>query len=515
MSIRLRLFLVIFGACLFCAGLYSVLSFYSNMKLIRKGVDAHLQAAAQALNTILPADYHDRVVAGVVSPEEYLELQKRVREYQERVKVTFLYSLVMHDGALRFAMDDHEPLLSPYENPAAGVLKAFELGQSVIDESIDIDFNTRVRSVVLPYVTEDGVKYLVGADLDVDYLRDFLREGAIRFLALSFAGLILALVLAFSISHFISAPLITLSQFAHKLADENFSPNLHVPQKLLPKKTHTSNEISYLALSFQGMLEKLDDYLANFKREVEARERVESEFKIAGRIQASLLPPELPETPQVQLSAFMRPAKEAGGDLYDYFFLDEKRLLFAVGDVSGKGMPAALLMARAMTLIRSAVKTTQLLPEVAALMNEALCAHNDACMFVTFFIGVMEPQTGEIRFVNCGHNPPAVRRLNGDVCFIKADPGCVLGIDESAAFPLQRMYLEKGELLFVYTDGVTEAMDNSGKLFGETRLLETVRCLPENVKTETAVSAIIGAVEGFSKHCDQADDITLLCIKRG
>lgn len=514
MSIRLRLFLVIFSVCVLCAALYEGLAWYAGARLVRRGVDAQLTAAARALNAMLPPDYQDRAVAGKISPEEYAGLQRRMLEYTASVGVTFLYTLVEKDGKVYFTMDDEAPVMAQYKNPLPTVFDAFREKKNIMGEGDDIDFGVRVRSALLYLVSPGGTPYVVGADLNVTFLRDLLREGLFKFAMAMAAGALLAVILAFTLSHYMASPMVTLAAFAREMAAQNFPPEIQVPQKLLPKGEDTRNEISYLALSFQNMLERLDVYLKNFEQEVAARERVESEFKIAGEIQANFLPPQLENSGGLCLSAFMKPAKEAGGDLYEYFHLDDERLCFAIGDVSGKGMPAALFMARAMTLIRPSARITQSLAGVCKLMNEALCRNNERCMFITFFIGVLEVSTGTMRFVNCGHNPPVLRAADGSVKFLHSEPSSVLGIDENAEFTIRHARLEAGESILLYTDGVTEAVASDDSFYGESRLLETLGALPPEASAEDVVRRVVGDLSDFAQHCPQADDITLLCVRR-
>ena len=514
MSIRLKLFLAIFAACLLCALVYSGVSFYSSVRLVRRGVDAHLEAAAQAVNLMMPSDYHDRLKRGEVSQQEYAQLQKRLADYQQRVGITFLYALVMHEGALRFSLDDDAPLLGRYENPSSDVLRAYELGEPVIDEGIDEDFGTRVRSAVLPYVSQGGTMDLLGADIAVEYIREEFRAGAIKFAILSLAGLFFAGLAAIILSHFISTPVRELAGFVRQTALENFQSGTQVPKALMPKSAHTRDETALLAGNFQKMLLRLDEYLKNFEREVAARERVEGELKMAGQIQTSFLPQPLPDNTRVSLAAQMRPAKQAGGDLYDYFYLDENRLCFAVGDVSGKGMAAALFMARVMTLLRSAALTAVGADKAAGQVNEVLCLGNDACMFVTLFVGTLDLQSGEIRFVNAGHNPPLLREAAGSCRYLQMKVDTPLGINENARFELQHTRLQAGQTLVLYTDGVTEAADTQNNLYGEQRLEKTACAFAADAPTKQMVQGIFTDVDAFADGAEQSDDITLMVLRR-
>ncbi len=243
------------------------------------------------------------------------------------------------------------------------------------------------------------------------------------------------------------------------------------------------------------------------------RSRLKTELEVATVIQRSLLPPitkDYPNRSEIGIAASMDPAKEVGGDFYDVFFVDPNRLAFVVADVSGKGIPAALFMATSKTTIQNCVRDYPSLSEAIGIANDSLCRNNTAQMFVTAWIGVLHLQTGELTFVCAGHNPP-VLISNGTTEFIKRRSGFVLAGMEGMKYREQTLTLKKGNRLFLYTDGVTEAENSTHALFGEERLAACLAHASTKAPDEI-LSDVKTAIQAHVSGAEQFDDITMLCI---
>jgi phosphoserine phosphatase RsbU/P len=250
--------------------------------------------------------------------------------------------------------------------------------------------------------------------------------------------------------------------------------------------------------------------------------RMEDELESARQLQMGMVPTVFPapskERP-LQIFAMMEPAREVGGDLYDFFDSGDGSLCFLVGDVSGKGVPAALFMARTKNLIRLITRLARRTDgsplgaaEVVSMVNQELCQDNAGMMFVTLFFGTIRPDTGDVQFCNAGHNPPY--HLNGG----RAEPvtnakGRPLGLRAESAYEAGRLTLAAGDTLYVYTDGITEAENRKHELFSEQRLEEVLRG-KINGATDDIVKAVVDAVKGFADGALQSDDITALAIRR-
>ena len=265
-------------------------------------------------------------------------------------------------------------------------------------------------------------------------------------------------------------------------------------------------------LEKKRLRDEIDEHLA----------RLEEELNAARKLQMSMVPQSFPAPSAdfpIDLHASMEPAREVGGDLYDFFMTEDGKLCFLVGDVSGKGMPAALFMARAKSLIRiatdlmrSANGTSAPPADIIARVNRELCQDNGDMMFVTLFFAMLAPATGEIEFCNAGHNPPY--HLNGQgAVAIEGGKGIILGVNPKAVYATGRLSLATGEGIYVFTDGVTEANNTAEELFGEPRLEAALRAAAASGSAEI-VKSVAQAVRGFVGNALPFDDITMLAIRR-
>ncbi|MDD4626934.1 MAG: SpoIIE family protein phosphatase [Syntrophomonas sp.] len=255
--------------------------------------------------------------------------------------------------------------------------------------------------------------------------------------------------------------------------------------------------------------------LVREKETQEQKELIESELTVAREIQMSIIPkifPPFPERLEFDLFAVLEPAKEVGGDLYDYFLLDNDHLCFTIGDVSGKGVPASLFMAVTKTLIKAKADIRLEPDEILYAVNNELCADNDSGMFVTEFLGILTISSGEIVYSNGGHNLPYILRKEGTIKMLPRMAGMALGVMEEIPYNQARVKLNPGDSLVMYTDGVTEAMNESGKLFGEERLEKILVGLTNHTAREE-VEAIMRTTREFVQEAKQSDDITILVLQ--
>ena len=250
-----------------------------------------------------------------------------------------------------------------------------------------------------------------------------------------------------------------------------------------------------------------------FREMSEKKSRIDSELRVARNIQMSMIPTTFlasPDRSDVDMSGLVVPAKEVGGDLYDFYDRDGK-LFFCIGDVSGKGVPAALVMSATRGLFRSASAHEKSPQRIVTAMNESMAEMNENDMFVTCFLGVLDLATGHLRYCNAGHNAP-VRIGPGLASFLQVVPNLPLGVLPGMHYQEQEIDLSSGEGLFLYTDGLTEAENENHTLFGETRLLENALRLGGE-KADIFVKSMVAAVKSHIQGCDSSDDLTMLCIR--
>ena len=267
---------------------------------------------------------------------------------------------------------------------------------------------------------------------------------------------------------------------------------------------------------FASLSDDINQTVSTLKRYIaEAAARIDKELEFAKEIQYSALPsvfPPYPNRKDFEIYAHMITAKEVGGDFYDFYMLGDSTLAFMIADVSGKGIPAAMFMMQAKTIIKDLAESGLELSEVFATANKKLCENNDAGMFVTAWMGILDLKTGLLKFVNAGHNPPLVRQADGEFVYLKARSGMVLAGMDGIKYRQNELQLTPGDQIFLYTDGVTEATDKNNQLYGEERLLETVN---RNIVMDTRklCEAVKSDVDQFVGEAPQFDDITMLSVE--
>ena len=302
----------------------------------------------------------------------------------------------------------------------------------------------------------------------------------------------------------VTDPIIVLDEGARIIGNGNLEHRIEI---------HSGDEIQELAETFNKMTADLREYITNLTEATAAKERIQSELKVATDIQESLLPrifPAFPDRVEFDVYASMDPAKEVGGDFYDFFFVDDINICFLIADVAGKGVPAALYMMVAKTLLKSEGQRLREPDQVLAYVNSVLAADNENCMFATVFCAILDIVTGEVRFANAGHNPPLMID-SGGIRYLTIKSGFVLGPMEDSEYETERLTMQPGDTLFLYTDGVTEAINHGEELYGEPRLLEALRCGPKEDLTEM-IHYIRAEVTKHADGAPQSDDVTMLAI---
>jgi phosphoserine phosphatase RsbU/P len=321
------------------------------------------------------------------------------------------------------------------------------------------------------------------------------------------AGLTVLLFIIIVISDSIAKPITKLAEGVAKVAGGDLEHKISVTAK--------SVEVTKLQTSFNKMSDDLKVYIKNLKETTAANERIESELKIAREIQTGILPrifPPFPQRKEFEIFATMEPAKEVGGDFYDFFLVNDNKLCFVIGDVSGKGVPAALFMMISKTLLKNA-GLQDLPPEVIlSRVNNIIALDNNASMFATVFCAILDIETGQIEFSNAGHNPPLICRNAGDFEFLETGKSFVLGPMQDYKFTSSQLKLDPGDIIFLYTDGVTEAMNPGKELFLERRLKEKLALLKGNSITDM-IKVLRKEIAAFAQNEPQSDDITMLAVK--
>ena len=351
----------------------------------------------------------------------------------------------------------------------------------------------------------DSGKWSLGMVIRKDEVFQELDSTKWRVFTLISAGLIVLFIFSMVIIRQLTRPLSLFSKSAREIATGNF--NVSLPD------IRSEDEMAELHSSFKYMQQHLTDYIEQLKETTSAKERIESELRIARDIQMGMIPktfPPFPERDDVDLYAVLYPAKEVGGDLYD-FFIDSDRLYFIIGDVSGKGVPASLFMAITRSLFRSVAAFYRDPAEILISLNNSIAETNESSMFVTLFIGILDLASGELLYANAGHNPPVLIKPDGKPIYMESTPNVPAGLFPGYIYESQELLVEKGTTIFLYTDGLTEAENIEEKLYGKEALLNLLGRVdvfePKNV-----TEAVIAAVDAHVGEAEQSDDLTILTI---
>lgn len=262
-------------------------------------------------------------------------------------------------------------------------------------------------------------------------------------------------------------------------------------------------------------IRKLDQIALNNLETQLKLQQIQKDLDAASKIQINILPDKTllaPNYPQIDVAATLVPARDVGGDFYDVLPIDQNHLCIAIGDVSGKGIPAALFMIRVITLLRITISRINPLATIMASINRHLCEGNDDCMFVTMFVGIFEVTSGKLTYVNGGHNWPFFAPKGKPFDYLSVPRGMLLGLDEKANYTMAELTFQPGDTLVLYTDGVTEANDQHGSFFSDEKTCEILNRLRDRESSQAVVSALQNAVFEFSTNTVQSDDITILVL---
>ena len=366
---------------------------------------------------------------------------------------------------------------------------------------------TTGKMSLMEYAPLTANGWALGVLFPLDELMSDLQQLNQIVFILGVAGLVLLLLVIALIAASITKPLRLLAGATEDMAHGNLDVEL--------PPARSKDEVGKLTESFAYMKTSLKQYIKELTETMAAKERMESELRIAHDIQMDMLPkkfPPFPERSDFDIYATMQPAKEVGGDLYNFFLLDDSHLCFTIGDVSGKGIPAALFMAVTQTLIKAKAMASLSPEEILNKVNRQLSRDNPSLMFVTLFLGILNIRTGELVYGNGGHNPPFIMRSHGAIEPLEGTNGMALGVMETQSFQAKKIRLQKGDSLFLYTDGVTEAVNDKEELFSEERLKNELKTL-KGKTIKDVDSGIMDRVFAFSQGMRQADDITMLILR--
>lgn len=383
-------------------------------------------------------------------------------------------------------------------------------------------FSLNERMIINSLITGLGICLLIGAAV---YLSDKLsiESSSVGLWGQIYLFQTLALNFYFALSmgfmwfteKKISRPVENLARVAHSYYGEHSGEEDR--QKLLEacqEYSGDNTEVGDLARSYISMVEDIGGYVTNLQKVTAEKERINAELSLASSIQAHMLPcifPAFPDRDEFDVYASMTPAKEVGGDFYDFFMVDDSHMAVVMADVSGKGVPAALFMVIAKTLLKNYTQSGIKPEEVFTTVNRLLCDGNDAGLFVTAWLGVLELTTGKLTFVNAGHNPPMIKQNGGEFTYLKSRAGFVLAGMDTIKYRQNEITIAPGDRLLLYTDGVTEATNSQNQLYGEERLSAFMNAHSDE-KAEDILRDLKLDIYAFQGEAPQFDDITMLML---
>ena len=468
-------------------------------------------------------DYYTKQKAGIdpseIKDDYYREVQSYLQMTSEKIGAEYAYIVVPEEKVHVYVWDsgtgeevceigDEEEYYGDGDNIMHAAFKPNA------DKTILITNNDTYGYLASAYVaildSSGNPVGLSSIDVSMDMINENIREFVIVASTVEAIVLLVAgIAYVVYIEKTVIKPVDVLKKATEEIRDADIEKigDINVNLK-------TKDEFEDLGNAFSYMTSKLSDSIKDLQAVTAEKNRIGAELDVAANIQSSMLPnifPAFPDNDLIDIYATMNPAKEVGGDFYDFFFIDDKHLAIVVADVSGKGVPASLFMVIGKTLIKDHSLINQDLGDVFAKVNNMLCEANSQGLFITAFEGVLDLETGVFKFVNAGHEMPYISRNGGHFEPYKIKPGFVLAGMEDIKYTAGEFLLEPGDKIFQYTDGVTEATSVNKELFGMERLEDALDTVKDK-KPDEVLPGVKKAIDEFVGEAQQFDDITILCL---
>ncbi|MBQ3265459.1 MAG: SpoIIE family protein phosphatase [Ruminococcus sp.] len=468
--------------------------------------------------------YHARF-AQIEQREDYQYLLSVLRTFRDSGNVYDLYIAVYdkETSALVYIADPEEN-----EDYACPVGYWESVGQDEIDKFLNWNGEGKLYDIGntdkygwmctagVPLKTASGdITCFVLSDVTLDGLIHGARMFALQFfIATLIVMVVFALLLVRHMKKTIVRPINAIADAAESYASDKRS-GADVNDHFAKLNIRTGDEIENLSLVMDDMERDLLEHEKDLTKITAEKERISTELSLATKIQADMLPniyPAFPERPEFDIYAAMDPAKEVGGDFYDFFLVDDDHLCMVMADVSGKGVPAALFMMASKIILQNNAMLGKSPAQILTDTNAAICSNNREEMFVTVWLGILELSTGKLTAANAGHEYPVMRKANGQFELVKDKHGFVIGGMDGLRYKEYELQMEPGSKLFLYTDGVPEATDANQELFGTERMLEALN-KDASATPEEILKQVRCAVDGFVNEAEQFDDLTMLCLE--
>ncbi len=447
--------------------------------------------------------------------EDYKKADALIQKIQNDMDIKYLYVQVIHDGYGTYILDSDSSYLS------------LGFSEKLKDEFAGIEANSQLEPTVShtefgwlsssgePIVDSTGKKCaVVYVDIDMtEIVENLISLVTIMVLLCILSVLFVGVLISYRVRKGISLPIEQLTEATDAFGN---GENGYNKENVVELDIHTGDEIQKLYKATKHMQENIIDYMDNLEKVTKEREQISAELNVATQIQANMLPrifPPFPDKKEFDIYATMTPAKEVGGDFYDFFFIDDKHLALVMADVSGKGVPAALFMVIAKTLIKNQAQSGNLSPaDILTKVNSHLCEGNDAGYFVTVWLAVIDITTGKGLAANAGHEHPTLCRAGGQYELVVYRHSPAVAIMEGINYKEHEFEMKPGDSLYVYTDGVVEATDLDNQLFGTDRMLAALNKNSED-SPEEILHSVKEEIDTFVGEAPQFDDITMMSFR--
>ncbi|MCJ2177483.1 PP2C family protein-serine/threonine phosphatase [Novosphingobium album (ex Hu et al. 2023)] len=523
-GLKPQLLLLLLVLNLVSATVYTVVLYGTDRNEIISGIDGRLYAAVHAVREIIPEGYHRQITGpDSITEGEYQAIQQRLSRFANASRFTYVYTYMKFGKEIRTVATSATPkeiaggtqtrFFTLYDTAPAKLYNSFADGRVRFDEYSD-SFG-RFRSIYMPVTSADGRVHVIGADIDLVMLDQRLHDALVKSIAIGIALFALSMAVGWLLVSRIVAPLVRLTAFTRNMETRSFQADEDEMAAVRQISHSRGDEVGSLAEAMAGMIARLQRYLVEVEEATAARERVEGELSAARDIQIGMLPRKFPPFPgrkDLDVFALLEPAKQVGGDLYDYFLIDESRLFFVVGDVSGKGVPAALFMAMTTTLFKAHAMTGGTTGEIMERVNTELSRDNAAEMFVTIFAGILDVRTGKVEYSDGGHEAPFIVRAGGAVERLAKHQGMALGVFEDVPYKTGTFMLGEGDALVLFTDGVSEATGADDELYTTGRIAGALAEARAEFSARRIAEGLAESVRGFVGAVPQSDDIAILTV---
>lgn len=521
-SLKVKMLIIVILAMLSSAAVSIYISYDTYSNTIDNYYKDTITNIAKSAASLMDAEKIGLYADILEKDGDYEGMLNTLFKIRENSDIEYLYvEKIVGDTAIAIMDADSENPMEFREN--------FEISQGADTSSFDNGIPAFISnepgvgwmcSVFTPIHNAKGETVaLVGADISMkDVMNErhqFLVTVCVAILLVTFA---VAVILLLLISKLVVNPVNKLSEATSKFIshkDKEGMASLEEDSLISKLKIYSKDEIGNLTKSIKEMEKEIKNYITDLTKVTAEKERIGAELNVATKIQADMLPgifPAFPEHEEFDVYATMDPAKEVGGDFYDFFLIDEDHLAMVMADVSGKGVPAALFMVIARTLIKNCAQTNSSPKYILEKVNNQLCENNDAEMFVTVWLGVVELSTGILKAANAGHEYPVLKRADGFFELIKDKHGFVLAGMEMSRYKEYDIQLNKKDVLYLYTDGVPEAKNAEDELYGTDRMLKAL-----NKHADSSLKQLLMDVrkdiDAFVGDSPQFDDITMMAFE--